>query len=192
MFERSDAPDNRTVFTANHENAQTRDHVWHCVSVDPYAPEGGSGDREDATKGRNARVGALTIREEGSPSDGMRTLATNMMLEHLGYDVGAPTDQEIEAIELCASMAWVCAIVVEVSCGGLETLEKLANPRNGRAVALISALIDGGEDTLRAAAEEMHGCDTTALCYEFIDTSRAIGRIAAPRREEAKLALLTM
>ena len=114
------------------------------------------------------------------------------MLEHLGFGVEPLQDCDIEAVELCASLAWVCAIVVEVSCGGLSALEKIASEKNARAVGLISALIDGGEDTLKAAAEGLHGSDTTAMCYEFIDMSRAIGRMAAPRREAAKLALLSV
>lgn len=122
----------------------------------------------------------------------MQTLATTMMLEHLGYDISVPEMNEIDGVELCAALAWVCAIVADVACEGVTTLQGLASERNARATALVCALCDGGEDTLQAAVEVLHGSEVSAACYELIDMSRTLGRLAANRREEARLALLQL
>jgi Fe2+ transport system protein B len=119
----------------------------------------------------------------------MQTLAREMMLEYLGYEVAERESVEIDAVELCAALGWACAVVVSVACEGTTTLQQIASESNSRGVALVCALCDKGEDTLEAAGALLDGADLVAVCYELMGLAGEIARRAKPRREDARQAL---
>ena len=119
----------------------------------------------------------------------MQNLAREMMLEYLGYEVVTRESVEIDAVELCAALGWACAVVVSVACDGPATLQQLAGAHNSRAVALVCALCDKGDDTLEAAGALLDGADLVGVCYELMTLAGEVARRAKPRREEAREAL---
>ncbi len=119
----------------------------------------------------------------------MQTLAREMMLEYLGYEVAKRDSVEIDAVELCAALGWACAVVVSVACDGTETLQQLANENNSRAIALVCALCDKGDDTLEAAGALLDGSDLVGVCYELMSLASDVARRGRQRRDEAREAL---
>jgi hypothetical protein len=119
----------------------------------------------------------------------MQNLAREMMLEYLGYEVTERESVEIDAVELCAALGWACAVVVSVACEGVVTLQQLANEKNSRAIALVCALCDKGDDTLEAAGALLDGADLVGVCYELMNLAGDVARRGRAKREEAREAL---
>jgi hypothetical protein len=119
----------------------------------------------------------------------MRDIAASVMLEYLGYDVKLPALSDVKGDELCASLAWACALSVVTAGHGCETVSRFANDRNRSAVALITALIDGEDDVIQAAVDALDGCDVVGVCFELFGVARLIAGDVSEQRDAVRCAL---
>lgn len=119
----------------------------------------------------------------------VRDIAASVMLEYLGYDVKPPTLSDVRGDELCASLAWACALSVVTAGNGCETVSKFANEKNRSAVTLVTALIDGHDDAIQAAVDALDGCDVVSVCFELFSVARLIAGDVGDQRDAVRCAL---
>ena len=97
----------------------------------------------------------------------VRSLAASVLLENMGLPVSVPVIENVDGLEMCASMCWAVSIAATVGGDGIATIAKSADERCRRAVGLVVALIDGGEDVINHAVDEVCGTDVRGLIGEL-------------------------
>jgi hypothetical protein len=115
------------------------------------------------------------MRERGTVT-GVRSLAASVLLENMGLPVSVPVIDTVDGLEMCASMCWAVSIVATVGGEGIATIAKSADERCRRAVGLVVALIDGGEDVINHAVDEVCGTDVRGLVEELFHLAGRVSK----------------
>lgn len=140
-------------------------HATLCDETLGYARWGNSkSDDKDADKHTSHR----TVMS-------MRALAAAVVLEQIGVTHAVQVDGEIDGLEMCASLCWAITIAAEVGAHGSTTIQSCAGQGCDRAVALVTAMLDGSDDLAEAAVDTAVGANTRELAIELLKLARLVG-----------------
>lgn len=111
----------------------------------------------------------------------VRPLAASVLLENMGLPVSVPVIETIDGLDMCASMCWAVSLVATVGGDGIDTIARCADTKCKRAVGLVVALIDGGQDVIEHAVDEVCGTDVRGLIEELFHLAARVAKSGIDR-----------
>lgn len=111
----------------------------------------------------------------------VRPLAASVILENMGLPVSVPVIETVDGLDMCASMCWAVSVAAIVGGEGIDTIARCADTRCRRAVSLVVALIDGGQDVIGHAVDEVCGSDVRGLVEELFYLASKVARSGLDR-----------
>lgn len=105
----------------------------------------------------------------------MRALAAAVILEKMGVRNTVEVRGDIDALEMCASLCWAITVAAEVGAHGSLTIQECAGRGCDKAVSLVTAMLDGGDDLAEAAVDTAVGTSSRELTIELLTLAQLVG-----------------
>ena len=76
---------------------------------------------------------------------------------------------------MCASLCWAITVAAEVGAHGSATIQECAGRGCDKAVSLVTAMLDGGDDVAEAAVDTAVGTSSRELTIELLALAQLVG-----------------